>query len=68
MLPENNRSDAVAFNNKGDVLTVLGFNEKALEYFDRAIKIDSNYAQAFCNKDICLHLMGNYRYCNQTEA
>ncbi len=47
--------------NKGYAYFVgLGDNEKALEYFDKAIQSDPNYVDALYNKGRVLEQMGNY--------
>jgi tetratricopeptide (TPR) repeat protein len=45
---------------KGVALKNLGKHNEAIECYDKAIKIDPNYALAWNNKDLALYNLGKY--------
>jgi len=49
----------VYYSNLGLNKSIKGYNEEAIEYFNEAIKLDSSYMQAFMNRAIAYHYMGN---------
>lgn len=48
-------------NNRGLAYGRLGNHRKALENFDRAIKLNKNYAKAYYNRGIAYGKLGNRR-------
>ena len=48
----------VYYNNIGIILTLEEYHEEALEEFNKALAIDSNYTQAIFNKGISYHQLG----------
>ena len=46
----NKDDDYVAWNNKGYALAELGQHEEAIECYDKAIRIDPEYYNAWFNK------------------
>jgi tetratricopeptide (TPR) repeat protein len=53
-------TDALAYNNKGNVLQALGQYEEARVAFDEAIRLDPTHADAYCNKGTVLQSLGRY--------
>ena len=53
-------ANAVAYNNKGNILKELGRNTEALNSFDKAISLEPNYAEAYSNKGNVLQELGRY--------
>jgi len=49
-----------ALSNKGIALLELGENDKAIEEYDKAIKIDPNNVVIYSNKGIALKNLGKY--------
>ena len=49
-----------ALSNKGLALNSLGKYQEAIEWYDRALKIDPNYVEASNNKDVALEKLGKY--------
>jgi tetratricopeptide (TPR) repeat protein len=49
----------VYYNNLGMIMTLRGEQEDAIQQFDKALAIDSNYVQALFNKGISYHHLGN---------
>jgi tetratricopeptide (TPR) repeat protein len=49
----------VYYNNLGMIMTLQGQLEDAIQLFDKALAIDSNYVQALFNKGISYHHLGN---------
>ena len=47
--------------NKGLALGNLGKYQEAIEWYDKALKIDPNYVDALNNKGIALNNLGKYQ-------
>ena len=49
----------VYYSNLGLNKSIKGDNEEAIKYFNEAIKIDPEYMQAYMNRGIAYHYLGN---------
>ena len=59
-LPKESRILAKAYNNKGISLDSLEQYDKAIECYDKALKVNPNYYSAVLNKGVALDSMGNH--------
>lgn len=53
--------DAVARNNRSDLLKQLGFYDLALRDAEQAVEIAPEFAMAWCNKSFILNALGRYK-------
>jgi tetratricopeptide (TPR) repeat protein len=56
-----NYADVDAWYNKGIALYGLGKYNEAIEYYDKSIEIDPNYALAWYNKGSALNKLGRHK-------
>ena len=49
VLDERKHSQAIAYNESGNVLSELKRHDEAIEHYQQAIKIKSNFAEAYNN-------------------
>ena len=54
------RQDAVAYNHRG-IAQCLGTSKVATADFDKAIELQPKLAEAYNNRGIVLHKLGNYQ-------
>ncbi|MFV9871304.1 MAG: tetratricopeptide repeat protein, partial [Rickettsia conorii subsp. raoultii] len=58
---EDKRDSSVYYYNKGTNLAILGKYELAIEFFNKAIKLNPKFSKIYNNKGLTLEKLGQYR-------